>query len=139
MPNPSSLTRTRRRPPSSISMSTVVAPASSAFSRSSLTTEAGRSTTSPAAIWSATSLDSIAMRGTYAPPSLCRCSFRDAERDLDLLQRLDTLCFYPAAALVAQFHVHPGALLADHPHHLARLRLDARFGRKNRHWAQSRR
>jgi hypothetical protein len=40
----------RARPPSSTAMSMLVAPASSAFSTSSLTTEAGRSTTSPAAI-----------------------------------------------------------------------------------------
>ncbi len=41
----------RRFPPASRSTSTEVAPASSAFSSSSLTTAAGRSTTSPAAIW----------------------------------------------------------------------------------------
>jgi len=50
MPQPSSTTRTSRRPPPSTSMSMRVAPASMAFSTSSLTTEAGRSTTSPAAI-----------------------------------------------------------------------------------------
>src|SRR5690606_7676011 len=38
-------------PPPAVTISTRVAPASSAFSRSSLTTLAGRSTTSPAAIW----------------------------------------------------------------------------------------
>src|ERR1700761_7134757 len=42
--------RIRRRPAFSVSMRISVAPASSEFSRSSLTTEAGRSTTSPAAI-----------------------------------------------------------------------------------------
>jgi two-component system response regulator DevR len=41
-------------PPSAISTSTRVAPASKAFSESSLTTEAGRSTTSPAATCCAT-------------------------------------------------------------------------------------
>jgi hypothetical protein len=51
MPPPSSRMRIRRTPPSSRSMSTRRAPASSAFSTSSLTTDAGRSTTSPAAIW----------------------------------------------------------------------------------------
>src|SRR5687768_15330562 len=50
MPLPSSCTRTNERPPPSISTATPAAPASSAFSTSSLTTEAGRSTTSPAAI-----------------------------------------------------------------------------------------
>ncbi len=63
IPMPSSLTRMRRRPPSSTSSSIAVAPASSAFSTSSLTTDAGRSTTSPAAIWSATALGRTAMRG----------------------------------------------------------------------------
>jgi hypothetical protein len=38
-------------PPFSISTSMRVAPASRLFSTSSLTTDAGRSTTSPAAIW----------------------------------------------------------------------------------------
>jgi hypothetical protein len=51
MPPPSSRTRTRRMPPSSSSISMRLAPASSAFSTSSLTTDEGRSTTSPAAIW----------------------------------------------------------------------------------------
>ena len=50
MPWPSSRTRTSVVPPSSISTWTLRAPASSAFSTSSLTTDAGRSTTSPAAI-----------------------------------------------------------------------------------------
>src|SRR6202030_4750368 len=50
MPSPSSVTRIRRRPPPSVSTSMRVAPASSAFSISSLTTLAGRSTTSPAAM-----------------------------------------------------------------------------------------
>ena len=50
MPLPLSRIRIRRTPPSSRSISTRVAPASIAFSTSSLTTDAGRSTTSPAAI-----------------------------------------------------------------------------------------
>src|SRR5215218_10092035 len=54
MPVPSSLTRISCRPPSSMARSIDVAPASSAFSTSSLTTEAGRSITSPAAIVAAT-------------------------------------------------------------------------------------
>ena len=55
MPQPSSRTRTSATPPRSMSISMRVAPASSAFSTSSLTTEAGRSITSPAAIWSTSS------------------------------------------------------------------------------------
>ena len=51
MPQPSSVTWMSVRPPSRTSASTRVAPASSAFSMSSLSAAAGRSTTSPAAIW----------------------------------------------------------------------------------------
>lgn len=54
MPQPLSVTRMRPMPPPRISTATAVAPASTAFSTSSLTTLAGRSTTSPAAIRSAT-------------------------------------------------------------------------------------
>ena len=54
MPQPSSVTRMRVMPPFWISTVTVWAPASTAFSHSSLTTLAGRSTTSPAAISSDT-------------------------------------------------------------------------------------
>src|ERR1700731_1002069 len=50
------------RPPASTSMRIRVAPASREFSRSSLTTEAGRSTTSPAAIWFATRSERMRMR-----------------------------------------------------------------------------
>ncbi len=50
IPTPSSSTRTSFLPPSSHVITTRVAAASMAFSTSSLTTEAGRSTTSPAAI-----------------------------------------------------------------------------------------
>ncbi len=58
MPQPSSETLMRLRPPAVTTMSTRVAPASTAFSSNSLTTEAGRSTTSPAAILFATLADS---------------------------------------------------------------------------------
>jgi len=50
IPQPLSRTSRRLRPPASRSTSMVVAPASMAFSTSSLTAEEGRSTTSPAAI-----------------------------------------------------------------------------------------
>ncbi len=50
IPTPSSVTRISARPASRRSTVTWVLSASSAFSTSSLTTEAGRSTTSPAAI-----------------------------------------------------------------------------------------
>src|SRR6201996_6460803 len=53
------------RPPASTSMRMRVAPASREFSRSSLTTEAGRSTTSPAAIWFATRSDRMRMRPMF--------------------------------------------------------------------------
>ena len=54
MPQPSSVMRIRRRPPLKASTRMLVAPASSEFSSNSFTTEAGRSTTSPAAILLAT-------------------------------------------------------------------------------------
>ena len=50
MPEPLSATRTIACPPCSTSIRMRVAPASSAFSTNSFTTDAGRSTTSPAAI-----------------------------------------------------------------------------------------
>jgi hypothetical protein len=58
IPEPSSLTRIREIPPSSISTSILLAPASREFSINSLTAEAGRSMTSPAAILCATSGES---------------------------------------------------------------------------------
>src|SRR2546423_13075816 len=63
MPLPSSPTRIDLRPPSSNEISMIVAPASTEFSRSSFTTEDGRTTTSPAAIWSATALGRIEING----------------------------------------------------------------------------
>ena len=51
MPQPSSSTAIRRTPPASRRTVICVAPESRALSTSSRTTEAGRSTTSPAAIW----------------------------------------------------------------------------------------
>ena len=51
MPPPSSSTEISRTPPASSRTLIWRAPASSALSTSSRTTEAGRSTTSPAAIW----------------------------------------------------------------------------------------
>ena len=62
MPPPSSRTRTSRRPPSTTSTSMRAAPASMEFSTSSFRTEAGRSTTSPAAIWLITASDSTWIR-----------------------------------------------------------------------------
>jgi hypothetical protein len=50
MPQPSSVTRISVLPPSAMSTWMRPAPASSAFSTSSFTAEAGRSTTSPAAM-----------------------------------------------------------------------------------------
>ena len=62
-PQPSSATRISSTPPCSTSTSTRRAPASMAFSRSSLRTLAGRSMTSPAAILLTTSGGSWRMRG----------------------------------------------------------------------------
>jgi hypothetical protein len=81
MPSPSSLTRIRTSPPSSTSTSIRAAPASTAFSQSSFTTDAGRSTTSPAAMASATAglssrmgLMSPAPRRPPAPATRRACS-----------------------------------------------------------------
>ena len=54
MPQPLSEIWINFLPPASTCMRMRVAPASSAFSSNSFTTDAGRSTTSPAAIWLAT-------------------------------------------------------------------------------------
>ncbi len=62
MPCPLSEMRMSLRPPASTSIRMRVLLASREFSRSSLTTEAGRSTTSPAAIWLATWSDRTWMR-----------------------------------------------------------------------------
>ena len=61
IPHPSSDTRISSRPPSRTSIDTLIAPASMAFSISSLTTEAGRSITSPAAMRFLTWGESICM------------------------------------------------------------------------------
>lgn len=68
MPLPSSTTRTRPRPASSMSIKMRLAPASMAFSTSSLTTDAGRSTTSPAAIWLASASGRICTRALRSTP-----------------------------------------------------------------------
>src|SRR5947209_9707613 len=62
MPQPLSVIAISFLPPASTSRRIRVAPASREFSRSSLTTEAGRSTTSPAAILLATLSESTRMR-----------------------------------------------------------------------------
>ncbi len=62
IPHPSSDTEIISSPPPATSTRTARAPASIEFSTSSFTTEAGRSTTSPAAILSATSGESFTMR-----------------------------------------------------------------------------
>ena len=68
MPVPLSETRMSRLPPARISTRMLVLPASRAFSMSSLTTDAGRSTTSPAAILFATSAESILIFGIFVVP-----------------------------------------------------------------------
>src|SRR5919112_2043713 len=69
MPEPLSLTTIRSRPPSAISTSMRVAPASRAFSESSFTTEAGRSTTSPAATcWATRGSSTATLAKKKRPP-----------------------------------------------------------------------
>src|SRR4051812_12194877 len=70
MPSPLSVTRILRRPPSSISTAMRVAPASREFSMSSLTIEAGRSTTSPAAMRFAISAGRTRIFGTSGTSGL---------------------------------------------------------------------
>ena len=65
MPEPLSRTSISFLPPFSRRTSMTVAPASMAFSTSSFTTEAGRSTTSPAAIWLIRSEGRRWMRGMW--------------------------------------------------------------------------
>src|SRR5881392_2141992 len=64
MPAPSSSTWMRRTPPSSSVTAIARAPASRPFSSSSFSTEAGRSTTSPAAIWLTSRSGRTRMEGT---------------------------------------------------------------------------
>ena len=68
MPQPLSVTRIKVTPPRRISTVMMVAPASTAFSTSSLITEDGLSTTSPAAMSSATCLSSTWIFGMVPPP-----------------------------------------------------------------------
>ena len=68
MPLPLSLTSISLTPPDSMETVIWVAPASMEFSISSLATEAGRSTTSPAAISSAVCLSSTRMMAMQGPP-----------------------------------------------------------------------
>ena len=67
MPQPLSITLMKVEPPFFISTVIELAPASMEFSMSSLMTEAGRSTTSPAAIISASCGDSILITDIGAP------------------------------------------------------------------------
>ena len=67
MPHPSSVTRINVLPPSAISTEMRRAPASIAFSTSSFTADAGRSTTSPAAIRLIAASSSCRMTGRVSP------------------------------------------------------------------------
>ncbi len=71
MPHPSSITCTRLFPPSRTTTLTDRAPASTAFSINSLTIDAGRCTTSPAAIWLATWSGNIFIRSATEFSLLC--------------------------------------------------------------------
>src|ERR1700751_3209849 len=65
MPTPLSTTRTKLEPPLEMAISILVASPSRLFSTSSLTTDAGRSTTSPAATCEATSSGRKAIRPIF--------------------------------------------------------------------------
>src|SRR3954468_12484599 len=75
IPAPSSSTCTRRTPPSSRVTAILVAPASRLFSSSSFSTDAGRSTTSPAAIWDTRSCASTRMALTRRVYRIARMEF----------------------------------------------------------------
>ena len=73
IPQPLSRIRISFSPPRSMSISIRVAPASRLFSTSSLTTDAGLSTTSPAAIWLASCGERICI--AMSSPLLWRCLY----------------------------------------------------------------
>src|SRR3954452_1955581 len=75
IPAPSSSTCTRRTPPSSRVTAILVAPASRLFSSSSFSTDAGRSTTSPAAIWDTRSCGRTRMALTRRVYRIARMEF----------------------------------------------------------------
>src|SRR6185312_90191 len=85
MPEPSSLTRINRWPPPESTTSIRCAPASSAFSTSSFTTEAGRSTTSPAAMRLMTASDNWRTGMWKTCASLARKSSR--KNGLDRMEK----------------------------------------------------
>ena len=118
MPSPSSLTRMSRRPPPSVSTSMRVAPASSAFSTSSLTTLAGRSTTSPAA-----------MRLTMASESW-RTGARRAARDRDARppRRAAAPARSPSSRRSARHARGPGRSAAPSARRSRRRRPECPFG-----------
>ena len=75
MPQPLSRMRIKFAPPFSISIWILFAPASRLFSTNSFTTDAGRSTTSPAAIWLASCGERILI-GIYFSLNLIFCPLR---------------------------------------------------------------
>src|SRR5262249_51709880 len=114
-------TRMRARPPLSIAISMLAAPASSAFSTSSFTTLAGRSTTSPAAIWSMTALGSTAMRGM---PEIIR---RPAGKSI-AGERDERLGREPAVAVGVDAHQRPRSLVHRDAHRLAEVQHRSALG-----------
>src|SRR6188768_2191950 len=106
IPSPSSSTRTCFLPPSSTWMAMRLAPASIAFSTSSLTTDAGRSTTSPAAIWFARSAGRSEMRPTSDPAPLAEVGEHHHHDDDDHAHHPPELRGV-AAWKQRQVHVHP--------------------------------
>src|SRR6185369_12091669 len=110
MPAPSSWTAMRRRPPPSTSTRTVVAPASRLFSMSSFTTLAGRSTTSPAAIWSTTTCGRRRMVMTRSPRARSSGVRQVVDQPLEEL-----LLVEDAAALLRDLRGERGRLPALEP------------------------
>src|SRR5829696_1369354 len=87
-------------------MTTRRAPASMAFSTSSFTTDAGRSTTSPAAIWLASSVGSRVIRPT-SDPALASEEHQHRRYDAHHDQEQPPELHAVAAGELRQVHVHP--------------------------------
>src|SRR5690554_5733103 len=108
MPRPSSRTRNSFTPPCSTSISTRVAPASRLFSSSSLMTEAGRSTTSPAAIWLASRGVNKCIRDIFNPMTASGVIFHQhaGGRYLEYLPHSNLIVAQPIG--LAQADIVPG-------------------------------
>src|ERR1700722_15812957 len=112
----------------------LVAPASNAFSTSSLTTDAARSTTSPAAIWSATAAGRIATARAVFTREMSR---RGVRRSI-VAERREPLRGDPAVATTIERDMRPHALPLNDARHFADDRFRTTFGAERGEGAQRR-